>query len=146
MILTVVREPSQGGRTWGRLVAEDGHRICHSLEDEVREIEGVPVSEWKIKGNTAIPSGVYKVTLEFSPRFGPDTMTIHDVPGFTHIRIHAGNTVKDTEGCILLGMQRTPVGIAESRPAITIVREMVRKARDDGETVWIDIQNATEKA
>jgi len=143
MILTLKREPSENGRTFGKLFAEDGHKIAWSLEDEIRETDE-PVEKWKVPGSTAIPQGVYRLSLKFSPRFGVDTMTIHDVPGFTHIRIHAGNTVLDSSGCILLGMQTTPIGLAESKPAITLAREFVRRAQDDGETVWIDIQNPTQ--
>jgi hypothetical protein len=103
MKLTVIREPSQGGATIGKMFI-DGVFACFTLEDEVREVEGQPVSEWKIKGATAIPAGSYRVTLEHSARFGPDTPTINDVPGFQYIRMHAGNTAADTEGCLLLGL------------------------------------------
>ncbi|WP_223688366.1 DUF5675 family protein, partial [Streptococcus pneumoniae] len=50
-----------------------------------------------------MPSGRYRVTLDTSPRFGPETLTINDVPGFTGVRIHGGNDADDTEGCIIVG-------------------------------------------
>lgn len=126
----------------GRLYI-DGVYACHTLEDEMREVEGQPVSAWKIPGKTAIPSGTYKVTMEYSPRFGPDTLTVHDVPGFTHIRMHAGNRAEDTEGCLLLGLQATEVSLigGTSKPAVAMVREEVRKAIDRGEEVTIYIIN-----
>lgn len=90
MKLAIHRRPSVGGATIGKLYI-DGVYACCTLEDEIREIEGQPVADWKIKGATAIPAGVYRVTLEHSNRFGADTLTLHDVPGFTSIRMHAGN-------------------------------------------------------
>jgi hypothetical protein len=143
MKLTLQRRPSVGGVTIGKLYI-DGVYACATLEDEVREIEGVPVTDWKIKGATAIPSGEYRVTLEHSGRFGADTLTIHDVPGFQFIRMHAGNTAADTEGCPLLGMQATETTLigGTSRPAVALVKAEVQRAIRAGETVTIDINNA----
>lgn len=75
MKIIIRRQPSQGGATIGKL-SIDGLFACYVLEDEIREVPGQTVSEWKIKGQTAIPAGEYRVTLEDSARFGPDTMTI----------------------------------------------------------------------
>jgi len=86
----------------------NGELECRTLEDPVRERLGVPVALWKVAGDTAIPKGRYRVTLEHSPNFGPDTLTIHEVPGFTDIRSHAGNTVGDTRGCPLVGQRIQP--------------------------------------
>lgn len=143
MKLTLLRRPSVGGATIGKLYI-DGVYACCTLEDEVREIEGVPVAAWKIKGATAIPSGEYRVTLEHSGRFGPDTLTINDVPGFVAIRMHAGNTSADTEGCPLLGMQATEVSLiaGTSRPAVALVKAEVMRAIREDEVVTIDINNA----
>lgn len=147
MIITLQRNPSIGGATVGKLYIA-GNFACHTLEDEVREIAGQPVAHWKIHGQTAIPSGEYIVSLQDSARFGPDTLTINNVPGFEYIRMHAGNTSQDTEGCILLGMRAaecTLVG-GTSRPAVELVRGDVRAAIDRGEVVHIVISNATEVA
>lgn len=143
MKLTLTRRASKGHCTIGRLHI-DGAFACATLEDEVREIDGQPVSTWKIKGKTAIPQGVYRVSLEYSPTFGADTLTIHDVPGFTGIRMHAGNTADDTEGCPLLGMQATETSLigGTSRPAVTLVKDEVRKAIKRGESVTITVSNA----
>jgi hypothetical protein len=142
MKLVLLRNPSVAGATVGRLYI-DGIFACHTLEDEVREIPGRPVAEWKIQGATAIPAGRYRVTLENSPRFGWQTPTLQDVPGFTHIRMHAGNSAADTEGCILLGMRATERSLiaGTSRPAVALVRGQISAAIERGEDVWIDIQN-----
>lgn len=143
MKLTLQRYEAQPNRTFGRMLAEDGHRLCYVLEDAVREIEGRPVAEWKIHGKTAIPAGDYQITLENSPRFGPDTLTVNGVPGFVGVRIHAGNTEADTEGCPLLGMEVTPTGImgGTSRPAVSLIKVLVQQAIREGETVWMRVVN-----
>ena len=88
------------------------------------------------------------MSLEDSPRFGTDTLTLHDVPGFQYIRMHAGNTSADTEGCILLGLRATECTLVggTSRPAVALVRDEVRSAIDRGEAVHITISNSTDLA
>lgn len=78
--------------------------LCYTLEDKVRQVEGKPVSSWKVQNETAIPTGTYDVTVTMSNRFKIRLPILADVPGFTGIRIHSGNSSKNTEGCILLGM------------------------------------------
>lgn len=149
MMLTLQRTtPAGRPRTFGKLLAEDGHRLCYTLEDEVRELPGQPVATWKVKGATAIPAGRYRVSLEHSPRFGPDTLTVHDVPGFVGVRMHAGNTEQDTEGCPLLGMEVNPHGIVggTSRPAVALIKHLVRAAAGRGEAVFLDVVNTTVEA
>ena len=87
--------------TVGKLLI-DGVFFCYTLEDVVR-----PLGAVKVDGATAIPTGTYKVIVDRSTRFKRDMPHVLDVPGFSGIRIHAGNTDKDTEGCILLGMTHT---------------------------------------
>lgn len=142
LVLVVNRRPSVGGSTLGEML-EDGVRLCYTLEDEIREVVGQPVSEWKVHGCTAIPSGRYPVVLQNSPRFGPETPTLLDVPGFSYIRMHAGNTSEDTEGCLLLGLQagtHTLVG-GTSRPAVALVRARILAAVKAGRLVYVDINN-----
>ena len=81
----------------------DGKFVCLVLEDGAREVQGIPVNQWKVDGETAIPKGTYKVVMDFSQRFQKITPHILDVPGFEGIRIHCGNTSHDTKGCLLLG-------------------------------------------
>ena len=76
--------------------------LCWALEDVVREVPGEPVEAWKVKGQTAIPRGIYTVHVAYSNRFKTDLPLLLDVPGFEGVRIHGGNTAADTEGCILV--------------------------------------------
>jgi hypothetical protein len=88
--------------TVGKL-SVDGKFICYTLEDKVREEMGVPVEQWKVMGQTAIPKGTYSVTITMSNRFKTKLPLLDSVPGFSGVRIHTGNSSKDTEGCILVG-------------------------------------------
>jgi hypothetical protein len=88
--------------TLGKLY-HDEQFICYTLEDKVREVIGEPVSAWKVAGQTAIPAGVYNVIITMSTRFKVRLPQIMDVPGFSGVRIHTGNSSADTEGCILVG-------------------------------------------
>ena len=143
MKITLHRNESVAGATVGVLHI-DGAFACHTLEDEVREVPGEPVEAWKIKGATAIPAGTYTVALQDSNRFGADTLTLLDVPGFQYIRMHAGNTADDTEGCVLLGMRATEASLVggTSRPAVALVKGEVQAAIGRGEAVTIEIVNA----
>lgn len=88
--------------TIGGLYANDSF-ICYVLEDKVREQEGVPVAEWKVQNETAIPKGTYPLSVTYSNRFKTMMPLLSNVDGFTGIRIHTGNTSKNTEGCLIVG-------------------------------------------
>jgi len=64
------------------------------------------------------------------------------VPGFEGVRIHAGNTEHDTEGCPLVGRTRTAGGIGESRLALGELKSKVKSALESGDWVWLEIVNA----
>jgi hypothetical protein len=133
---------SANGATVGTLTDAQGEHLCYTLEDVVREVEGRPVLEWKVLGRTAIPRGTYRVVFVNSPRFGPNTLSLRDVPGFDAIRMHAGNTAADTEGCILLGLGATESGTltgGSSRPALEKVKAIVHSAIDLGDSVWLKV-------
>lgn len=141
LVLTLQRLPSESDQTHGDLFV-DGVWECFTLEDRVREIAGQPVEQWKVRGKTAIPAGRYRMTLAYSQRFGPSTLTIEGVPGFVGIRVHGGNTHEDTEGCPLLGRRRNTYRIYDCKPALEQVKSKVRAAKEQGHEVWIDILNA----
>lgn len=95
----------------------NGVRECYTLEDRVREVPNKPISEWKVPGKTAIPVGTYKIIIDRSTRFRRWMPLLLNVPGFSGVRIHCGNTDKDTEGCILLGTTHSTDLIGGSRVA-----------------------------
>jgi len=114
--------------------------VCWVLEDPVREIPGQPVEEWKIKGQTAIPLGRYRVQRTFSNRFGHTTPQLLDVPGFAGIRIHPGNTTADTEGCLLPGLERLQTSVGSSQLAYREVLKWIDVIEQNGDEVWIEIK------
>lgn len=142
-LLTLQRQPSYKETTFGSLDI-DGDWFCHTLEDMIREIPGVPVAQWKVKKKTAIPAGRYRITLEDSPRFGPDTITLHDVDGFDYIRMHGGNDIDDTEGCPVVGsmIDREACRIAGAQTAGVLrdLKARIRAGLGRGE-VWIEVKN-----
>lgn len=87
----------------------NGKFECYTLEDVERVV--------KIKSETAIPKGKYKVVITPSNRFKRDLPLLLNVPNFEGVRFHAGNTNHDTEGCILVGKTRTTDFIGSSRKA-----------------------------
>lgn len=144
MNLKLQRQASADGATIGKLFIDEVFE-CFTLEDQVREIAGQPVAQWKIPGQTAIPSGTYRVTVDPSQRFGRLMPHILNVPGFDGVRIHSGNTAADTEGCILVGMrvdeQASEPTIAESRVAFAPLFSRLWDAVRLGVPVYITILN-----
>lgn len=126
--------------TIGKLFV-DGEYICYTLEDKMREEPNKAVSDWKIYANTAIPTGKYNLSINMSNRFKKILPLIENVDGFTGIRIHAGNTSKDTEGCILLGTTWDGKSdfIGNSRVALSLLME---KLSDAVSKITISIENA----
>ena len=91
----------------------NGEWFCNTLEDTVR-----PAGQ-KIYGETAIPAGKYQVIKTMSPRFKKLVPLICDVPGFAGVRIHAGNTAADTEGCVLVGENKVKGRVINSQATMT---------------------------
>ena len=137
MDINLVRRWFSSKSTIGELsiAAENFH--CFTLEDVVRP-DGV-----KIPGETAIPEGTYKVTLEPSPKFNNEIRPrLHDVPNFVGILIHVGNEPKDTEGCILVGRSRPTDRsdfIGESKLAFSDLQQILERAAKRDEPISISV-------
>lgn len=146
MNLTLKRAPTVKQSTFGLLfVDEETEPLCWTLEDVIREQPGIPVAQWKVAGQTAIPAGRYRITAVNSPKFGPETLSVNDVPGFDLIRIHPGNDARDTEGCILVGVGKVPTAdggnLTESRLALAALKARVLPVLEVHADVWLTIQN-----
>ncbi len=98
--LTLTRIAKRADYTIGRLEDENGVKICDTLEPTWRDYKG---GELKVPRKSAVPEGTYPVVVTKSKKFGKYLPLLVGVPGFEGIRIHSGNTVNDTEGCILVG-------------------------------------------
>jgi hypothetical protein len=101
MKLELMREGWTDTATHGKLYI-DGVYFCDTLEDRDRFLEKHG-AEAKVDGQTCIPRGSYRLEVTFSNRFKNYMPELLEVPCFKGIRIHAGNTHEDTEGCILVG-------------------------------------------
>ena len=71
----------------------------------------------KLPGITALPAGSYEVVITYSQRFRRPMPLLLKVPDFDGVRIHWGNTDKNTEGCILVGQSKAENFIGRSRAA-----------------------------
>lgn len=140
MKLSLLRYESGPKATLGTL-AINGSFNCYTLEDVVREQEGLAVEKWKIPGCTAIPRGIYKVIIDFSNRFGRPLPHVLDVPGYTGVRIHPGNTSENTEGCILVGGKPTgPDFIPNSRQTFNKLFSILEQGEQDGQTITLEVK------
>lgn len=115
--------------------------FCDTLEPPRRNL--LNGGKWdkrlKVKGMTAIPEGRYLMRFTYSPKFGKRLFQLMDVPLFDGIRIHSGNSVKDTQGCILVG-NNTKVGRLENSRAVLFKLEMMLKGfQGSNDLVFITI-------
>jgi len=99
------------------------------------------VRDHKVPGLTAIPVGTYQIAMTFSQRFQKVMPLLLNVPNFTGIRIHAGNTSSDTDGCILVGFSTDGTRVIDSRAAVQVIDYRIAEALKEAE-VWIEIRNA----
>lgn len=130
--LKLVRRP--GKRNFGTLVV-DKLFTCDTLEDEDRKLEAGGI---KVKGQTAIPRGVYKVKIAYSPRFGKPLPLVVDVPQFEGIRIHGGVDEEDTEGCILVGV-RTGDKLSRGLAISAQITAILSAAQARGEDIQLEV-------
>ena len=75
-----------------------------------------------------------------SERFGRIMPEIMGVPGYTGIRIHGGNTHRDTEGCPLLGRDRTADGVRNCAQVNAELVRLLAEAEDRKEYCWIEVR------
>lgn len=123
MKLDLIRKDFTERSTCGDLLIDDKY-FCHTLEDTYRET--------KIPGETCIPYGTYEVITNWSNRFKRVMPLLLNVPGFEGVRIHAGNTDKDTEGCILLGYTPGIDYVGSSRAAMIDFMILLRQGLEAG--------------
>ena len=130
MDLKVLRKELTARSTIGELHV-DGAFECYTLEDAVRPV--------KIKGVTAIPAGVYEVVVNFSQRFQRPLPLLLHVPNFDGVRIHAGNTDADTEGCILVGEWTEGERINNSQKALAALMDVLEVANIAKQPITLEV-------
>jgi hypothetical protein len=136
MNLKLIRTDFTDKSTIGELYAIDDKGteefLSFILEDKVREE--------KIKNETAIPYGQYKVVITHSPRFRRNLPLLLDVPNYSGVRIHPGNSASNTEGCLLPGTRKGTDFVFESKKAFDSLYKRIDKALKAGEEVVITIE------
>jgi len=147
MELKVIRKWFSTKSTIGEILVND-EVVCYSLEDVARPA-GV-----KIYGETAIPVGKYNVEITHSNRynkplpliFNTADLAVEDGYGvrFTGVRIHPGNTDKDTHGCLLPGTTKGDDFVGNSRSAFQKLMELIQEATDNEEEITIEYLNQQE--
>lgn len=131
MELKVLRQEFTRNATIGKLLV-DGEFECWTLEDCVRPA--------KIYGETAIPAGRYQVVISMSERFKTRLPLLVDVPEYTGVRIHPGNTKADTLGCLLVGQSKATDSIGASRAAFSALMPKLEAAAQN-EKIYIELVN-----
>jgi hypothetical protein len=129
---TVTRRAPNGEVVLGTL-ATSGGSTCFTLE----------------RLAVLIPEGRYRVTLTPSARAEAGTLwapaedhllpLLMDVPDRTAVRLHAGNHIMDTDGCLLVGSEHDATEIQHSRPALTKLVQDLHDAAREGDEVWVTI-------
>lgn len=131
MKLKLVRDTFTKKSTTGKLFVDDTFE-CYVLEDVVR-------TGPKVYGETAIPEGIYEITIDYSPKYDRPMMHILSVPGFEGIRIHSGNVAADTEGCLLVGRMRRSNWVGESKLAMASLFPKVKNVVNAHGKITIEV-------
>lgn len=141
MKLTLKRIALRPTYTIGKLYIDDVY-FCDTIEDTVRDLNKngkFDNGEKKVHSKTAIPYGTYEIKWTYSPRFKKYTPQLMNVPSFEGIRIHAGNTSADTEGCLILGKNKQVGKVLNSRATINKFYQIIKEACSNG-NVTIEIK------
>ena len=121
--------------TDGILFDEAGNRLADTLEPPSPHLLLAEQRE----GKGCIPAGTYRLLLTRSPKFGRWLPLLLQVPGFTGIRIHAGNTVADTRGCILPGERIAPGQLAHSQVALQRILSVITAAQKANRELYLRV-------
>lgn len=138
MKITLKRKYHADSYTIGDLFI-DGTFFCNTIEDRIRQLPQVCPNtpkgmnctcKEKIYAETAIPSGTYKVTMNYSPRFKRVLPLLHNVPHFIGILIHSGTDENSSAGCIIVGMNKVKGKVVDSRKTSDALNEILSKEKE----------------
>lgn len=153
MRLKLIRRYKKDTYTIGQLLV-DGAFFCNTLEDKDRGLtQDMPlpvIKAAKVYGETAIPAGVYDIDMETrSPKYagvewyrklnGGYMPTISEVPGYSRVLIHPGNTPLDTLGCVLVGENKVKGQLVNSRTTFARLYKLMKDAHGRGEDITLQI-------
>ena len=139
--LDLYRDTFYAKRTLG-VLSYNGQSFGYVCEDPDRGLTAGMTPErlaaLKVRGETCIAAGRWPIVLEYSPKYGPDTLTII-VPGHRLIRVHPGTNEDDTKGCICPGMARNEWGVQRSKVAVEWLRSRLVPHLASGGKAWLNI-------
>jgi hypothetical protein len=154
MKLVLKRIAKKSNYTIGKLYVNDTY-FCDTLEDKDRGLSDsmteTEIKNKKVYGETAIPTGVYNVTLNvYSSKFGAKSFykevcngylpRLLNVKGFDGILLHSGNSASDSLGCIILGENKVVGKVINSQITFKKLFVVLKQAVDKGETLTIKIE------
>ena len=144
MLITIDRAWKKDGYTISRLYVNGELFGCNALEDSDRglrqDMQLEEIKKKKVYGQTAIPRGSYECVYTYSNRFKKMLPLLLNVKGFEGIRIHSGNSAKDTEGCILVGLNLKKGMVLNSREWTNKLVSKMKEAWNRKERVIIVIK------
>lgn len=132
----------------------DGVKFCDSIEDRDRGLTAAmtdaEIRRMKVKGQTAIPIGSYRVEQHYSPKFAKKPYGVRykgifpilkNVKGYDGILIHPGTDENSTEGCIIVGLNTVVGKVLHSRDTYyKLMDNYIVPAWDRGEIIIMTIQ------
>lgn len=147
MKLVVQRKYRKDKYTIGKLFV-DGVYFCDTLEDPDRGLDNSmslsQILKIKIKGDTAIPYGKYNLSLSIvSPKYSNFARfpyakiangkmpRVMGIKGFDGVLIHAGNSARDTMGCLLVGENKVKGQVINSQATWTRLYKKLQTAKGD---------------
>ncbi len=155
MKILVDRKWKKDTYTIGRMYVNDAF-FGNTMEDTDRGLKQPmslsEIKEIKLAAITAIPTGTYKIRMDIiSPKYslkpwyvsnchGARMPRLENVPGYSGVLIHPGNTSKDTDGCILVGKNDVKGMITKSKDYFLRLYNMMYAAYKKGEDIWITIR------
>lgn len=127
-------------------------KVVDTLEDKNRDLNfngKFDNGEKKVYGQTCIPFGKYQIKMEYSPKFsaksaydaflkGGRMPHVRNVPEFSGILIHGGNTPADTLGCLLVGYNTIKGQLTSSLKCFKALYADIWEAIYKGEDVTIE--------
>jgi len=136
MELFLERDPQTPNCTEGTLFV-GGVQECFTLE--------LPWRDNRPK-ESCIPPGRYRVVITWSQKFQrmmPEILGVRDRSG---IRIHWGNSAKDTEGCPLVGTSKGFEEIENSKAAFDRLFAKLNAAQGRKEPIFLTVQDPEENS
>lgn len=133
MKIKVIRKYFNNDYTIGDLYIDDKW-ICNTIEDKDRALYDSmsedDIKAKKVYGETAIPCGTYKLSITYSPKYKKMMPLVENVKGFSGIRIHSGNTAKDSLGCIVVGENKKKGMVLNSRTTYAKLFDIIKAEKN----------------